>query len=85
MYKNGQGTLEDNDIFAKVEAGVEIIEGSSLTLRRNPISQNAYEAIRVHNGGGGIFEDNDLRGNTKGAWKIAEDCETKITRKDNQE
>ena len=85
VYKNGQGTLEDNDIFANAEAGVEIIEGSSPTLRRNRISQNAYEAIRVHNGGGGIFEDNDLRGNTKGAWKIAADCETKITRKDNQE
>jgi parallel beta-helix repeat protein len=85
VHSNGQGTLEDNDIFANALTGVEIKEGGNPTLRRNRISRNAFEAIYVHDGGGGIFEDNDLRGNAKGAWDIAKDCETKVTRKGNQE
>jgi parallel beta-helix repeat protein len=82
---NGQGTLEDNDIFANALAGVEIKEGGNPTLRGNRISQSGYQAIWVYDGGGGVFEDNDLRGNTKGAWTIDKDCETKVTRKGNQE
>src|SRR5438067_7385473 len=38
------------------------------TLRRNRIRENGYQAIWVHEEGGGTFEDNDLRGNERGAW-----------------
>jgi F-box protein 11 len=85
VHTNGQGTLEDNDIFANAHCGVTIQEGGNPTLRRNRISGNGFEAIWVHDGGGGVFEDNDLRGNTRGAWDIAKDCATKVTRKGNQE
>jgi len=85
VYANGQGTLEDNDIVANAGAGVEIREGGNPTLRRNRISENGFHAIYVRNGGGGVFEDNDLRGNANGAWDIAKDCETKVTRKGNRE
>jgi F-box protein 11 len=77
--------LEDNEIFANAFAGVAIREGGNPTLRRNRISENGYQAIWVYDGGGGVLEDNNLRGNTKGARDIAKDCETKVTRKDNQE
>src|SRR5271166_2123130 len=85
VYENGRGILEDNDIFANTLAGVEIKEGGSPTLCRNRVSENGHEAIWVYDGGGGVFEDNELRGNPKGAWDIAKDCETKATRKGNQE
>jgi parallel beta-helix repeat protein len=85
VHKNGQGVLEDNDILANAHCGVVIFEGGNPTLRRNRISGNGYEAIWVYKGGGGVFEDNDLRGNTKGAWDIRKDCETKVTRRGNQE
>jgi parallel beta-helix repeat protein len=85
VHTNGQGTLEDNEIIANAMAGVNIVEGGNPTLRRNRISQNGYEAIWVHDGGGGVFEDNDLLGNKRGAWDIFKDCETKVTRKGNQE
>jgi F-box protein 11 len=85
VHTNGQGILEDNDIFANAGAGVEIKKGGNPTLRRNRISKNGVQAIRVHRGGQGVFEDNDLRGNDKGAWDISPDCEDKVKRVRNQE
>ena len=85
VHENGQGTLEENEILANAHCGVAISEGGNPVLRRNRISENGFEAIWVYEGGGGVFEDNDLRGNTKGAWDIAEDCETKVNREGNQE
>ena len=85
IYEQGHGTLEDNDIFANAHAGVVIIEGGDPVLRRNRITQNGYKAIWVYEGGGGTFEDNDLRGNQLGAWDIAQDSQSKVTRRNNQE
>ena len=84
-YENGLGTLEDNEIFANAEAGVTISEGGNPTLRRNRISMNTYEAIWVYKEGSGIFEENDLRENVRGAWDIAEDCESRVERRGNIE
>jgi F-box protein 11 len=80
VYKNGQGTLENNEIFANAEDGVVISDGGNLTLRRNRISKNGYLGIWVYDGGGGLFENNDLRGNTGGACKIDPDCEARVQR-----
>jgi len=41
------------------------------TFRRNRINGNGHAAIWVADEGGGVFEDNDLRGNALGAWLIA--------------
>ena len=72
VYDNGQGTLEDNDILGNALSGVEIREGANPTLRGNRINKNGYEAIWIHKGWrGGVFEDNDLRDNAKGAWDIS--------------
>lgn len=75
IHKNGQGTIEDNEIFANGLAGVFIVAGGNPTMRRN----------RVNKGGGGIFEDNDIRGNADGAWYLAEGSEVLVQRRGNKE
>jgi len=85
VYGNGQGILEDNEIFANAHAGVEIVEGGNPILRRNRISKNGWAGVHIGDGGGGIIEDNDLWGNTKGAWNIAPDCEANVQRRGNKE
>ncbi|WP_417912933.1 right-handed parallel beta-helix repeat-containing protein [Candidatus Electronema sp. TJ] len=84
VAKTSQGTLEDNDIFANEYAGVIITEHSHPILRRNRISRNRKEGISVY-GGGGTFEDNDLRGNAGGAWRIEDGCESWMQRRGNKE
>jgi parallel beta-helix repeat protein len=61
------------------------MNGSNPTLRRNRITQNGDVGIQVSDGGSGIFEDNDLRGNTCGAWFIEPGCEARVQRKGNIE
>ena len=85
MYDNGLGTLEDNEIFGNTKAGVSITNGGNPSLRRNHITKNKYEAIWVYEGGQGVFEQNDLRGNLGGAWDISSECLDKVTRTQNQE
>ncbi len=41
------------------------------SVRRNKINLNGYEAIWVVEGGEGIFWENDLTGNKRGAWDLA--------------
>ncbi len=85
VCKNGKGTLEDNEIFANKFSGVTIMTGGTSMLHRNRIYQNGLEGVRVLSGGGGIFKNNDLRGNTKGAWLIEPDCESRMQRRGNLE
>ena len=54
-------------------------------LRQNRISKNGGAAIHVWNRGQSVFENNDLRGNAKGAWSIADDCTDKVKKTGNQE
>jgi hypothetical protein len=59
--------------------------GGNPALRRNRITSNGGQATWMHKGGQGVFEDNDLRENAKGAWLIAPECLKKVTRRGNQE
>ena len=59
--------------------------GGNPTLRGNRVNGNGYQAVWVHHGGRGVVEDNDLTGNEKGAWLIAEDCQANVTRARNKE
>jgi parallel beta-helix repeat protein len=76
---------EDNEIFANTFSGVEIKTGGDPTVRGNRISKNAYQAIYVHESGGGLFQKNDLRGNPKGAWNISTDSLDKVKLEQNLE
>ncbi len=85
VYDNGQGVLEDNDIFGNSLSGMFITEGGNPTLRHNRINKNGYWAVWVYNGGGGTIEDNDLRDNAKGAWNISPDSDPNLIRSRNKE
>ena len=65
MQANGQGTLEDNDIFANAFAGVEIKEGGNPTLRRNRIHDGKQSGVHVHENGQGTLEDNEIIANAR--------------------
>jgi parallel beta-helix repeat protein len=63
IYRNGQGTLEDNEIFAHALNGVQITSGGNPTLRRNRIHDGKGSGVVVAENGRGILEDNDIFAN----------------------
>jgi len=65
-------------------AGVSIKTGGDPTLRRNQIHDNKGGGVHVHDNGLGTLEDNDITGNERGAWDIAEDCKANVTRARNK-
>lgn len=85
IHTYGSGNLENNDIYSNEVTGVEIRNGGYPYLHLNRITKNKYQGIYVHDRGGGLFEENDLRGNAKGAWDIDDDSASKVVRKGNIE
>lgn len=78
VYENGEGVIEDNDIFDNAHAGIEIKDGGNPTLRKNRINNNGFNGIWIYDSAGGTFEDNDLKDNKIGAWDISDDSKSKI-------
>ena len=72
VFAGGTGivTLEENEIVAHAYSGLTIMRGAYVLARGNRITRNAQHGVRIDLGGGGSFEDNDLRGNFLGAWNI---------------
>jgi len=72
VFAGGTGivTLEENEIMAHAYSGLTIMRGAYVIARGNVIIRNAQHGVRIDLGGGGSFEDNDLRGNFLGAWNI---------------
>lgn len=62
VYENGQGTLEDNDIFANALAGVSV-NGANPMLRRNRIHDGKSGGVFLYQNAHGTLEDNDIFGN----------------------
>ena len=63
VYENGQGTLEDNEIFANAGSGVAIETGGNPTLRRNRIHDGKSAGVVVYDKGHGTLEDNEIFAN----------------------
>ena len=63
VHDDGQGTLEDNDIFGNDLSGVHIKSGGNPTLRRNRIHDGKQGGVFVYDNGLGTLEDNDISGN----------------------
>jgi len=63
VYENGQGLIEDNDIFGNALANIEIKEAGNPIIRRNKIHDGKESGIYVWNNGQGLIEDNDIFGN----------------------
>jgi F-box protein 11 len=74
VYDNGQGVLEDNDIFSNI-GGVVITSGGNPTLRRNRI-RDSKQGVLVGcdglgcDGRGVVLEDNDIFGNAHSGVEI---------------
>jgi hypothetical protein len=52
-------------------------------LRRNRILKNGEVGAYIHDGGEGVFEENDMRENVHGAFNISADSKEKVKRKGN--
>jgi len=70
VYENGQGLIEDNDIFGNDPMGVWITEGGYPTVHGNKIHDCRGIGVYVSENGQGLIEDNDVFGNERGIWII---------------
>jgi parallel beta-helix repeat protein len=84
VMEGSKGTLEDNSIFANPHGGVAVFSAGAPTFRRNQIKRNGIVAVYVADGGG-LFEENDLRDNNRGAWHVKPGCADKTVRSGNIE
>jgi len=69
VFKNGLGTLEDNEIYNNAWTGVTVVGGNS-TIRRNRIRDNEESGVFVLDHALGVVEDNDITGNAKAGVSI---------------
>jgi hypothetical protein len=84
VFKYGRGRVEGGRITGNAGSGVAVQEGGAAEVTGCTITGNAYQAIRIKDAeSSGTFTDNDLRGNARGAWKIAEGA--KVERSGNKE
>ena len=63
FYGNGNGLLEDNDIYDNAGSGVEVRSSSNPTVRRNSIRDGRTGGVYVYDKGEGLYEDNDITRN----------------------
>lgn len=66
VFDNGEGILEENDIFENAFSGVEIKNFSKPVLRLNRIHDGKQGGVLVHDNGLGLFENNDIFDNISG-------------------
>jgi hypothetical protein len=67
-------------------AGIVVMDGAALIVKDCVISKNGRAAVWINDADcSAVFENNDLRGNAKGSWRIAPGAEANITRRDNLE
>jgi hypothetical protein len=86
VFVGGTGivTLEENEIASHAYSGVTVMRDGYVVARRNRITRNAQHAVRLYAGGGGAFEDNDLRGNYLATWNIEPGSYGKLLRERNK-
>lgn len=73
VYENGRGRVEGGRIEGNGKAGVTAAKGGAPEVVGCQITGNTYKAVWIEDAtSGGVFRDNDLRGNARGAWDIAE-------------
>ena len=73
----GKATVEDCNIFDNGSLGIGVGLGGKLIARRCRINRNEGEAIAVYRNSIATVEDCDLRGNSGGAWRIADNGYTR--------
>lgn len=84
VFEKGRGRVEGGRIAGNGGAGVSVRTGAASEVAGCTITGNGYEAVWIQDADStGTFRDNDLRGNTRGAWDIAEGA--KVERSGNKE
>ncbi|MBV9790152.1 MAG: right-handed parallel beta-helix repeat-containing protein [Chloroflexi bacterium] len=79
VFDNGQGILEDNEIFRNTYSGIVIESGGNPTIRRNRIYNNKQSGVVIIENGLGTLEENDIFGNVGAGIAIGVDS-TSIVR-----
>ncbi|MDD4651984.1 MAG: right-handed parallel beta-helix repeat-containing protein [Methanothrix sp.] len=72
VYENGQGLIEDNDIFRNDLSGITIEEAGNPTVRGNRIHDCVLHGINIWKNGQGLIEKNDIFGNSISGITIEE-------------
>ncbi len=72
VHKNGQGVLEENDIFGNDFFGVEVRQGGNPTLRHNRIRDGKKSGVLICYNGRGVLEENDIFGNANNGVAIVQ-------------
>jgi parallel beta-helix repeat protein len=80
VYDNGQGTIEDNEIFANGMAGIQISGGGSPNIRRNRIYSGKLTGVTIRENSRGMIEDNEIFGNENAGIAIFESADPIIRR-----
>jgi parallel beta-helix repeat protein len=80
VYDNGQGTVEDCEIFANALSGLEIKEGANPVIRRCKIHDAQQDGILVHKNAQGTVEDCEISHNALGGVEIRENANPVIRR-----
>lgn len=80
VYNNGNGVLEDNEIFDNAMAGVWIKTDSNPMLRRNKIYDGRDGGVCIFNRGKGMLEDNDIYRNAQAGVLISTESHPTLRR-----
>ena len=84
IYKAGRGRVEGGRIEWNGAAGLHLQDGSETSMKDCTITGNASGAVLISDAEStGIFRNNNLQGNMRGAWDIAEGA--KVERYGNME
>jgi parallel beta-helix repeat (two copies)/parallel beta-helix repeat (two copies) len=69
VYENGQGVIENNDIYGNAGPGVYICDKGNPIVKSNKIHDMKSSGVDVIDNGQGIIEENDIYGNVyAGIW-----------------
>jgi nitrous oxidase accessory protein NosD/cell wall assembly regulator SMI1 len=63
-----KGRIEDCDVFANIDAGIEVAEGSDPTIARCHAHDNVNADLHIHDKGRGTFEDGAAGGGN--GWAV---------------
>jgi parallel beta-helix repeat protein len=70
VYENGQGVIENNDIYSNEGNGILISDGGNPTIMHNNIYNGKNSGVCVRENGQGILEDNDIYRNASSGVTI---------------
>jgi len=70
VYENGQGVIENNEIFGNALAGIEIKEGCNPIVRDNKIHDGKESGVFIYENGQGVIENNDIFSNAGACLRL---------------